>query len=49
VLDIELIREKTKEVEVALLKRMDRVDFSELLAWDRERRALIAEGDGLKA
>jgi seryl-tRNA synthetase len=49
VLDIELIREKTEEVEAALLKRMDSVDFTELLAWDRERRALIAEGDGLKA
>jgi len=49
VLDIELIREKTEEVEAALLKRMDRVDFTELLAWDRARRALIAEGDGLKA
>lgn len=47
-LDIELIREKTEEVKIALLKRMDRVDFTELLAWDRERRVLIAEGDGLK-
>src|SRR5690554_3890175 len=32
-LDITLIRENTKEVEKALLKRMESVDLSELLGW----------------
>ncbi|MFZ5352565.1 MAG: serine--tRNA ligase [Bacillota bacterium] len=48
-LDINLIREKTEEVRNALLKRMDKVDFSELLEWDRRKRELIFETDNLKA
>jgi len=49
VIDINLIRNDAEKVRSALLKRGSDVDFSELLAWDGERRALIAENDGLKA
>lgn len=48
-LDINLIREKKDEVTQALLKRMDAIDFTELLEWDDERRKLIVETDELKA
>ncbi len=48
-LDINLIREKTEEVRKALLKRIDHVDFTELLQWDKERRELITEVDELRA
>jgi seryl-tRNA synthetase len=48
-LDINLIREKTEEVKKALLKRMDYVDFTELLQWDKERRESIFEIDELRA
>ena len=48
-LDINRIRENPDEVRTALLKRMDEVDFTELLAWDKQRRALIAESESLKA
>ena len=48
-LDINLIREKTEEVKNALLKRMDNVDFTELLEWDKERRKLLFETESLKA
>lgn len=48
-LDIQLIREKPEMVRQALLKRLDEVDLSELLAWDRRRRALLQESEGLKA
>lgn len=37
-LDIKLIRENAAQVRAALLKRVDDIDFSELLAWDEERR-----------
>jgi len=47
-LDIRLIREKPEEVRQALLKRMDQVDFRELLGWDRERRSMIAEIDSFR-
>ena len=47
-LDIRLIREKPEEVRQALLKRMDKVDFTELLSWDSDRRVLIAEIDTLR-
>jgi seryl-tRNA synthetase len=47
-LDIRLIREKPEEVRQALLKRMDHVDFQELLGWDRERRSMIAEIDSFR-
>ena len=48
-LDLNLIREKTEEVRTALLKRMDDIDFTELLQWDKERRELIVEIDELRA
>jgi len=48
-LDLNLIREKTEEVRQALLKRMDNVDFTELLQWDKERREFIVEIDELRA
>jgi seryl-tRNA synthetase len=38
-LDIKLIREQPEQVRTALLKRLDAVDFSELLAWDETRRS----------
>jgi len=48
-LDINLIREKTEYVRTALLKRMESVDFSELLDLDQQRRVLITQADELKA
>jgi len=48
-LDIALIREQPEAVRTALLKRMDEVDFTELLAWDESRRSLISESEQLKA
>ncbi len=48
-LDINAIRENTEAVRAALLKRMDAVDFTELLDWDKQRRALISESEALKA
>jgi len=47
-IDINLIRKKTDEVRAALLKRMDHLDFSELLKWDKERRELISRIDKLR-
>jgi seryl-tRNA synthetase len=47
-LDLNLIRENTQEVTKALSKRMDNIDFTELLKWDEERRKLILEIDILK-
>lgn len=48
-LDMNLIRERTDYVRSALLKRMNNVDFTELLDWDKQRRALITQSDELKA
>ncbi len=48
-LDIKLIREKTAEVTRALAKRMDSIDFTELLAWDKERRDCVTRVDELRA
>lgn len=48
-LDLNLIRQDTDAVTAALRKRMDYVDFSELLAMDAERRRLLGEGEALKA
>jgi seryl-tRNA synthetase len=47
-LDIRLIREKPEEVRQSLLKRMDKIDFHDLLSWDRDRRSLITEIDTLR-
>lgn len=48
-LDINLIRERPEEIKKALLKRMDQVDFTELLDWDRQRKEKIFNMDTLKA
>lgn len=42
-LDINLIREDPERVKQALLKRMDAVDFTDLLQWDQQRREYITE------
>jgi seryl-tRNA synthetase len=42
-LDIKLIREQTEQIKTALLKRLDAIDFTELLAWDDARRAAQAD------
>ena len=48
-LDINRIRNNPEEVKNALLKRMDAVDFTELLQWDKQRRELIVLNDEKKA
>ncbi|MGV8980172.1 serine--tRNA ligase [Clostridium sp.] len=48
-LDLNLIRENTEKVKEALSKRMDNVNFDELLLWDEERRKLIFDIDVLKS
>ena len=48
-LDIALIREEPEKVRAGLLKRMDDVDFTELLSWDEVRRRLIGESESLKS
>ena len=48
-LDLNLIREKSTEVQAALAKRLFQVDFTELLAWDKERRSLLGKTEALKA
>ena len=48
-LDIRRIRQNPEEVRQALLKRMDEVDFSDLLSWDEQRRKLLTETETLKA
>jgi seryl-tRNA synthetase len=49
VLDLNRIRKDTEAVTAALKKRMDHVDFTELLAQDTERRRLLGEAEELKA
>jgi seryl-tRNA synthetase len=48
-LDIKRIRDNPGEVREALLKRMDAVDFTELLDNDRRRRELIVESEKLRS
>lgn len=48
-LDISKIRQNPEEVKRGLLKKMDSVDFTELLSWDKDCRASIAEVELLKA
>ena len=48
-LDINLIRKEPELVRNALLKRMDCVDFSELLELDKLKREFLLEGQKLKA
>jgi seryl-tRNA synthetase len=47
-LDINLIRENPEAVRKALLKRLDEVDFTDLIDWDTRRRKLIPEIDALR-
>ena len=49
VIDIKLIREKPDEIKAALKKRVDDVDFQELLGWDDRRRAALQELERLRA
>ena len=48
-LDLNLIRKNPEDVKKALLKRMNNVDFTGVLEWDKENRRLITEADKLKA
>lgn len=48
-LDIKQIREDAEAIRQKLLKRMDQIDFSQCLQWDKKIRALKTEGDELKA
>lgn len=48
-IDINFIRENPEKVRTALLKKMDEVDFTELLKWDEERRGTLKEVEELKA
>ena len=48
-LDINLIRKNPDFVKNALLKRMDHVDFTEILELDKNKRELILKGEQLKA
>ena len=47
-LDLNLIRENPERVKEALLKRLDQVDFTELLQWDKERRELLVQVEALQ-
>ncbi|MCM0649266.1 serine--tRNA ligase [Clostridium swellfunianum] len=47
-LDLNLIRENPDKVREALLKRMDEVDFTGLLQWDKERRELLVQVETLQ-
>ena len=48
-LDINLIRKNPEYVAQALKKRMDDIDFTDLLTWDEKRRTHIAEAGQLRA
>ena len=48
-IDLQLIRKDSDSVAAALAKKGVQVSFDELLSWDKERRALIAEVETLKA
>lgn len=48
-LDINKIRQNPEEIKRGLLKKIDSIDFTELLEWDKENRASIAEVEVLKA
>lgn len=48
-LDIKQIRDDADGIRNKLLKRIDEIDFTELLEWDKKIRALKTEGDELKA
>ncbi len=48
-LDVKMIRNETEKVTQGLLKRMESVDFTEILGLDDRRRALIAEVDAMRS
>ena len=48
-IDINVIRENPAKVAAALKKKLWDVDFTELLKWDEERKALIQTVEGNKA
>jgi len=48
-LDINFIRQNTKEVEKALLKRVGEVDLNAILKLDDERKKLIAKSEELRS
>ena len=48
-IDLQLIRKDREAVAAALAKKGAIVNFDELLQWDKDRRALIAEVETLKA
>ena len=48
-LDLNLIRRDPDYVKAGLAKRGYDADFTELLKWDEERRAILAENEGIKA
>ena len=48
-IDINLIRENPEKVKAALKKKLWDTDFTELLKWDAERKALIQVVEGNKA
>lgn len=48
-LDLKRIRENPEEIRAALLKRMDTIDFKELLAWDDSRRSSVQELNELRS
>ena len=48
-LDLNLIRSNPEKVAASLAKKGCTADFTELLAWDAERKAKIAEVETLKA
>lgn len=47
-IDIKRIRDNPETVKAALLKRMDAVDFTEVLAWDRQRKEINHRLDALR-
>ncbi len=47
-LDINLIRENPEKVKELLKRKMWDADFTELLAWDAERKALIQRLKAIK-
>ena len=48
-LDLNRIRNNTQEVVDALARKGHQVDFTEVIQWDDERKALITEIEQLKA
>jgi len=48
-LDLKLIRGETEKVKAALGRRKENVDIDAIIAVDDKRRALLYEGEGLKA